>query len=927
MRFRRCGLALALCVCIVPEVRAQEAVSTASVSGRVVDQLGDVVPGATVVARQIETNVSRDAVTDTGGRFRLPYLRIGRYEIVARHTGFHDARRALTLTAGSAFEVTLTLRVGELHTDVTVSADASVIETARSQLAATIGQAEVRDLPMNGRSFLDLALLAPGVSPPNVASTQLFAETSAVPGSGLSVASQRNLSNNFIVDGLSSNDDAAALTGMPYGVDAIEQLQVVTSGGQAELGRALGGFFNVVTRSGTNDLHGTVYGYFRDDRLNARNALSGAALPMDQQQAGASIGGPARRDRTFYFTNVEYRHLDQTGFTAISDATAAVINARLQAVAYPGAGVQTGIYPNPVRSTNYLAKLDHKAGSSDQLSLRYSLYDVAAENSRGAGGLLAPSASSGLDNQDQSIALGNVWSVSNRTVNETRAQFSRGSLRADPSDPIGPAVVINGVASFGTLSSSPSARQNTMLQIVDNLSHQAGAHAVRAGVDFLLNDDDITFPRSVRGTYTFSSLANFLTGVYNNAGFGQTFGESVVAQRNPNVGIYVQDEWKAAPDFTVNVGLRYDLQFLESIRTDRDNVAPRAGIAWSPFGSKTTIVRASAGLFYDRVPLRALANALLSAGNTANVAALRQVNISLSPSQAAAPVFPAILTAPVASVTLPNLTTMDSRMKNAYSRQASVEVERQLAQRTTVTAAYQYTGGRDLIISMNQNVPSCVASGTNNGCRPRAEYGNNSQYSPQAASSYHGLHVSLVQRPIRRAHYRVSYTFSTSMSNVGEFFFSAPIDPFDVSRDWGRADNDQRHRLVVNGSIDIAGFQVSGTVQAYSDLPLNITSGVTTIQGTNGRPIVNGEFIERNAGEGPDFFTLNARLSRDFSLGRGVRVQGMLEGFNLTNRVNVVAVNGNFGAGTYPTSPSPNFGTRTAVADPRAFQLGVRLLW
>ena len=145
---------------------------------------------------------------------------------------------------------------------------------------------------MNGRNFLDLALLVPGVSPTNVASTQLFPETSAVPGVSLSVGSQRNLSNNFIVDGLSANDDAAGLSGITYGVDAIEQFQVVTSGGQAELGRALGGYVNVVTKSGTNALRGTVYDYIRDDRFNAANALSGATLPMNQSQYGGSLGGP-----------------------------------------------------------------------------------------------------------------------------------------------------------------------------------------------------------------------------------------------------------------------------------------------------------------------------------------------------------------------------------------------------------------------------------------------------------------------------------------------------------------------------------------------------------------------------------------------------------------------------------------------------------
>jgi hypothetical protein len=938
------GLLLAAFVCAgVAPAGAQESINTGSISGRVADPQGAVVPGAAVTARELDTNIRTETVTGADGRFRFAYLKVGRYEIKAHVAGFGDVARTLGVTLGSAFELPLQLGAVNIESAVTVTGEAPILEAARSQIAGTVSRTEVTSVPLNGRNFLDLALLVPGVSPTNTASTQLFAETSAVPGQGLSVGSQRNLSNNFIVDGLSANDDAAGLSGMPYGVDAVDQFQVVTSGGQAELGRALGGYFSIVTRSGTNTQHGDGYGYFRDDALNAANTLNQQVLPMDQQQFGGSLGGPVRRNRTFYFGNVERRILDQSGLVtidAINPATSSIINARLAAVGYPGSPVVSGVYGNPVRSTNALGKIDHQVAASDQMSLRYSFYDVTALNSRGAGGLIAPSASAGLDNIDQTIAVSNMLTLSPRTINETRAQFAFSNLKAPPTDPIGPAVSISGVASFGTLSGSPTGRRNTMFEIVDNLSHQAGAHAVRAGVDVLYNDDTITFPRSSRGSYSFSTLASFLAGTYNNAGFGQTFGATMVSQTNPNVGFYAQDEWKVTPQLTLNAGLRYDLQFLQTIHTDTNNIAPRAGFAWTPFVSRRTVVRGGGGIFYDRVPLRALANALLSAGNTTDLSKLQQVNVSLSPAQAGAPVFPSILPAPVPSVTLPNLTTMDPNMRAAYSRQANVEVEQQIGQRGTVSLGYDYARGVDLIISINQNVPSCVATGTNNGCRPNPNFGNNSQYSPAASSAYHGMHVSWVQHPTTWGQYRVSYTLSKAMDNVGEFFFSSPIDPFDLSKDWGRSDDDQRHRFVVNGTVSTPsgptknawellthGFQLSGMLQAYSALPLNITSGVTTVQGTAGRPVVNGAFIPRNSGTGPDFFSLGLRLSREFPAGHRMRVQGLVEAFNVTNRVNVVSVNGNFGAGTYPTNPAPNFGTPTAVGDPRALQIGVRTRW
>jgi hypothetical protein len=183
----------------------------------------------------------------------------------------------------------------------------------------------------------------------------------------------------------------------------------------------------------------------------------------------------------------------------------------------------------------------------------------------------------------------------------------------------------------------------------------------------------------------------------------------------------------------------------------------------------------------------------------------------------------------------------------------------------------------------------------------------------------------------------VSYTLSWAKNNVGEFFFSSPIDPFDLEKDWGRSDDDQRHRLVVHAAVNTPGapartlwehlshgFQLSGTFQYYSALPLNITSGVTTLQGTAGRPIVGGEFIPRNAGAGPDFLTLNLRLSRTFAVSGRARLLALAEVFNLTNRTNVVAMNGNFGSGAYPTDPSPTYGQITAVGEPRSVQLGLR---
>jgi hypothetical protein len=917
---------------------AQQSIQYGSIGGRIEDASGAILQGAKVSYREKETNIGGSMLTDKEGRFRFQYLSVGEYEITVHAAGFADSKRTVSVGAGSSFDLPVVLEVVASLSQVTVNDQAPLLDTARTQIAGTVSQYEARSLPLNGRNFLDLALVIPGVSPTNTAANQLFAETSAVPGQGISIGSQRNFSNSFIVDGVSNNDDAAGLTGVSYGLDVVNEFQVVTSGGQAEFGRALGGYVNVVSKSGTNSLRGDAYFYFKNQRFNAANALAQIALPITQSQYGASLGGPIVHDRTFYFANFEQRELNQSGLTTISPANVAAINARLVAAGYPGPRIATGIYSNPVHNSNFFGKVDHQFGDRDQASIRYSLYHVTAVNSRGAGGLSGPSASANLDDTDQTIAASNIATFTPRLVNETRAQFTNSDLKAPPSDPVGPAVSISGVASFGTLSGSPTARRNKLVEGTDNLSYRAGAHALRVGIDFLYNDDVITFPRTYRGSYSFSSVANFLNGTYNSSGFTQTFANSVVAQTNPNVGFYAQDEWKIAPNLTLNLGLRYDLQFLRTIDTQTGNVSPRAGFAWTPFGSHRTVIRGSYGLFYDRIPLRALANALLSAHNTTNPADLSQISISLSPGQAGAPVFPNIL----GSLTLPpgvlfNFSTMDPHMRNAYSEQGSFEIERQLSAHSALSVGYQHVRGLHLIISVNQNAPACAAAGTNNGCRPNPNFGNDSQYSPLADSHYDGLHVSYVERPSSWSSFRVSYAYSKALDNVGEFFFSSPLNNYNIWQDYGRSDDDQRHRLVFDAVLRSPvtpaqtawqrfshGFQLSALLQYYSPLPFNITTGSNTIQGTAARPTINGVFISRNAGSGFDFLNLGGRLSRSFPISDRLRLEAIAEGFNLTNHVNGVTLNGVFGAGTYPTSPSPSFRQMTAVNDSRSFQFALR---
>jgi hypothetical protein len=435
------GLVTLYSMILLAPALAQQTVTSASLSGRVEDARGGAIPGANLTATNLATNQAQAAATDYEGRYRFPYLQVGNYRLTIEADGFAPLTKQLTVTIGQALDLPIKLNVSSVSAHVNVAADVPLIETVRTQMTETIRPADIDQLPLNGRNYLDLALLIPGVSPTNTGSNQRFAETSAVPGQGISIAGQRNLSNSFVVDGVSANDDAADLTGTYYSEEVIDQFQVITSGGIAEFGRASSGVVNIITKSGTNQWHGNLYGFARNQRFDARNPLAPKKDLLTQAQYGATIGGPLRRDQTFFFANFEQTRRNYSTVITIAPGSIASINNRLNAVNYHGPRLETGIVPASFDTTNFFARLDHKLNDRNQLSARYSLYHITADNSRSVGGLNALSRGSGLDDTDQTAEVSNITTLSSRTLNEARFQFTHSRLGAPINDSIGPATL------------------------------------------------------------------------------------------------------------------------------------------------------------------------------------------------------------------------------------------------------------------------------------------------------------------------------------------------------------------------------------------------------------------------------------------------------------------------------------------------------
>jgi hypothetical protein len=462
-------------------------------------------------------------------------------------------------------------------------------------------------------------------------------------------------------------------------------------------------------------------------------------------------------------------------------------------------------------------------------------------------------------------------------------------------------------------------------QAADTLTAQRGSHLIKAGVDLLFNRAAILFPGALQGSYTFTSLANLERGAYQQ--FQQAFGNPSVVQSNPNAGVFIQDEWHPRGAITVTAGLRYDLQWLpDPVALDTNNVSPRLGIAWAP-GDGRTVVRASGGVYFDRIPLRAVSNALQRDGIDYKIALM-------SASQPGAPVFPAVL-GEFPDTLLTAVTSIDPQIQNGRSNQLGVQVERALGAGASVTAGYTYLRGRQIIMSRNINVPTltpaeAAALGVPNLGRPDPAFGNISQYQSIGDSWYDGLTLALSTRQARWGRARVSYTLSKAFDTAGNAFFQTPQDNDDIAAEKGPSDNDQRHRLVVSGTFGgrsggaaigraMGGLEVGVVLSMATGAPFNVVAGSDLNNDTNNNDRPAG--VGRNSARLPSSSTVDVRLSRDFGVGGGSRLELLIEAFNVLNHVNILNVNNTFGTGLMPL---PSFGRPTLAGDPRQIQLGAR---
>lgn len=1036
----------------------------ASIRGTVTDPNGATVPRAEIRLTNEETGQTRVVTTSENGEYAISALEPGRYQLKVTASGFAGYGTNFTLKVNQELRFDALLSVGAVTTDPNlITSEASDLKRDSSALSTVIENRQVENLPLDGRNFYELTLLVPGAVP-------------AAPGSAgsvrgdfaFSVNGAREDANNFFLDGVYNVDPKLNSFAVKPSVDAIREFEIATSSYDASFGRNPGGQVNVVTKSGSNDLHGSLYWFHRNAALDARNFFAPASESKPKylrNQFGGSIGGPIRENQTFFFVDYEGGR-SREGITRITNVPTAAErsgdfsqsifgvpinpftgqpfdNGRIpDFMINPVGRAIAALYPLPNRNVptqNFVSsptqsddtdsfdvRLDHRFTSNSSLVVRYSFGERDLfEPFTGPAFSLVPGFGDTVKRRNQNFMVGETHVFSPTLVNEARFAFTRvaSSIVQEASRTnidVGLPVIsprerdlglsfisITGFSPLGDEGNNPQNSVTNLYQVFDTATLVRGNHLIKFGGDIRHTQQNAFRDVESRGRLQFSPFGQITFNALGDLLLGFPLLTSVAQVDNPqqlrttSYNVFIDDSFRITPKLTLNAGLRYEFNtppvdaadrarvFDMVTRTivtpgtngvprgghesDKNNFAPRVGLAWTIGDEGSTVLRAGYGVYYDQLPL-APGEALYFNSP------LFDNNIFFS-----LPGLPLTLNNPFPTffpLPLPDSAFAIQRdLRTGYMQHWNANVQQSFGSSRILEIAYVGSKGTKLLTArdINQPQPSVLPPGLPVVPRPDPRFDDIDIIESRAHSSYHSLQARFQQRFSRGLAALASYTWSKSLDDASNFFTSTgdanfPQNSYDLRSERGRSNFDVRHRLSFSYTYDLpfghgrqyladngwvttllSGWQTFGILTFQSGAPFTVAllseidnsgTGRSLLGfGANDRPNVvrnptlsnptperwfdttafvfpaPGTFgnAGRNILDGPGYQNFNASLVKRTAITERLNLQLRAEVFNLFNHPN-------FG---FPDNflGSPSFGRITTARDPRHIQFGAKLVF
>jgi hypothetical protein len=922
---------------------------TGSIDGNVFDETKAAVPGATVTAKNVATGLTRTAVASASGSYHIGGLPAGTYDVTAELTGFGAVvNKDVPVQVASQSTVDFTLKVGTQTETVTVTGEIPLIQTTKSDVGQVITSTLVENIPLNGRKFQDLSLLVPGTRPSN------YYDPTKTEVGGISYggATGRNVIIN--VDGGDNNDGVVRGLLQQFTADAIQEYKVTTQRYSAEFGRSTGGVVNVITKSGTNEFHGSAFVFARDQRFNSlsffekqakdEGGCDGAGQevcksPFKQQQFGGSLGGPIQKDRAHFFVAYERNRRDD--FARVDTAGALP--------------AEEGAFAQPFRNHLLTAKLDFALGNNNNMIARYSLEDQKRDHDFIGGNTLA---SSGAHNTNKihSGILKNTTVLGNNKLNEIIVLFSRFENNITAENPDIPGIQ---TPSFflGANLNTPQQTIQKRFQAREDFSFRkegwGGDHDFKVGAEVLRSHFGGFFTPTVYGYFIFNEdlgtdVNNYLNALADT--FSGSAGDNAFDDNWTYVAGYVQDDWKPTSKLTLNLGLRYEVQsgpysnrfdtlpvrtlqslgFNSERKLDKNNWGPRVGFALDVNGDSKYVVRGGYGRYYDEIFQNITLYEYWSQVNSPTFFISTAPTFTPNEYIANRDAIRNSFIDPTFAGQLLRLTAPD--LQQPYNDQFNVGFSVQPSRTFAFDVDYVHTSGKQEIHRWRINTPQNVNTRLSPAGVFAPDLGPILVEGNRGRSKFDGVYVT---GKVRTAKTTViaTYTWSKAL-NCSNDFNSQPADITNSSidngcaaggaatTDFAFAPNDIRHRGTLGAVFQIPwGFQYSTSFQANTGKPFSALAGLgglrNAVRATN--PATGAMFDRNSFRAGPDvatseggqggiaFLSWDMRLSKVFKFGKDKSVEALFEVFNVTNHAN-------FNRDNYITRfTSPAFGSATDI--------------